>query len=68
MIEVKKDGRKIKGEKIKNSKQYRSNRLFGDCCCDKKQLAQEIILPEVLKQSILKWLRDIKVFWVPATT
>lgn len=31
---------------------------------DKKQLVEENILPKVLKQAILKWLKNKKDFWV----
>ncbi|MCX6760748.1 MAG: NUDIX domain-containing protein [Candidatus Nealsonbacteria bacterium] len=31
---------------------------------DKKQLAKENILPVILKESALKWLKDKKLFWV----
>lgn len=31
---------------------------------NKKQLAQQTVLPEVLKKALLKWFRNKKLFWV----
>ncbi len=31
---------------------------------DKKQLIRQTVFPEVLKQALLKWFRNKKIFWV----
>lgn len=51
----------VKVDKLKFESRERHIQFF---LINKNQIAEENVLPAVLKRAILKWLKDKKMFWV----